>query len=138
MVHLNRLLVRSNDGSTSGLWNNFFAGYEPYCISTGNYDRRFHSSGAERFAVVKGVQLRKDKEKVMVARLWRGLTPEAKAPEYQRYLEPTGVKNCLETNGSRGVLILRRTASEKKTEFLFISFWESLECISRFAGTNID
>jgi len=74
----------------------------------------------------------------MVARLWRGLTPEAKAPEYQRYLEPTGVKNCLETNGSRGVLILRRTASEKKTEFLFISFWESLECISRFAGTNID
>ena len=90
----------------------------------------------EGFAVFKGVQLRKDK--VMVARVWSGLTPEAKAPEYQRYLEQTGVKDCLATDGSRGVLVLRRTASEKKAEFLFISFWESLDCIRRFAGTNID
>ena len=74
----------------------------------------------------------------MVARLWRGLTPGAKGNEYQRYLEQTGVKDCLATDGSRGVLILRRTASDKDSEFLFVSFWESLDCIRRFAGTNID
>jgi heme-degrading monooxygenase HmoA len=73
----------------------------------------------------------------MIARIWRGLTEAAKADEYLDYLEATGVKEIRATHGNRGVRILRRIA-DGRAEFLFISFWDSLDAIRTFAGPDIE
>ena len=69
----------------------------------------------------------------IVARAWRGVTPAAKADAYLEYLERTGVRDCRATPGNRGVQVLRRTDGDR-AEFLFISLWESMDAIRRFAG----
>ena|SRR5438128_4856355 len=73
----------------------------------------------------------------MIARIWRGVTPEAKADEYLDYLQKTGIEACRATPGNRGVTVLRRMA-DGRAEFLFISLWESMEAIRRFAGADVD
>lgn len=73
----------------------------------------------------------------MIARTWRGMTPEAKADEYLDYLKQTGVKDYQATEGNRGVMVLRRL-HEGKAKFLLISLWDSVEDIRRFAGDEID
>lgn len=71
----------------------------------------------------------------MIARVWRGTTPEQKSEAYLEYLRKTGLKACESTPGNRGVFILRR-AAEGRAEFLFISLWDSFEAIGRFAGPD--
>lgn len=73
----------------------------------------------------------------MVARIWRGLTARAKADEYVRYLEVTGVRECRATPGNRGVLVLRRLDGDR-AEFLLISFWDSLDAVRAFAGPDVE
>ena len=73
----------------------------------------------------------------MIARTWLGITARDKAENYLAYLNETGVKSCLETRGNLGVYVLRRLAKDR-AEFLFISLWESLDAIRRFAGPEID
>ncbi len=73
----------------------------------------------------------------MIARVWRGVTPESKSDEYMEYISRTGAADCLRTEGNRGVQVLRR-AEGGRAEFLFISFWESFEAIRRFAGEDIN
>jgi heme-degrading monooxygenase HmoA len=72
----------------------------------------------------------------MIARIWRGITPRAKADDYHRYLQRTGVKDCEATPGNRGVYVLRRDSGDE-AEFLFISLWDSLDVIRGFAGEDI-
>ena len=74
----------------------------------------------------------------MIARTWSGQTPASKATEYMQYLTDTGVKDCLATKGNRGVRVLRRVTPEGNAEFLFISYWESLDSIRSFAGENVE
>jgi heme-degrading monooxygenase HmoA len=72
----------------------------------------------------------------MIARVWRGVTPRAKADDYHEYLQRTGVKDSEATPGNQGVYILRRDSGDE-TEFLFISLWDSLDVIRGFAGEDI-
>jgi heme-degrading monooxygenase HmoA len=71
----------------------------------------------------------------LIARIWHGVTPAAKADAYAAYLGRTGVTDCRATPGNRGVYVLRR-AQGKETEFTFISLWESLDAIRAFAGDD--
>jgi heme-degrading monooxygenase HmoA len=73
----------------------------------------------------------------MIARIWRGVTPEEKAEQYFAYLMETGLKDYRAVPGNRGVQVLRRTY-EGKTEFLLISLWESYEAIRAFAGNDLE
>jgi heme-degrading monooxygenase HmoA len=73
----------------------------------------------------------------MMARIWRGRTPESKADTYLEYLRGTGLKEYAATPGNQGVLVLRRLA-EGEAEFLLISLWESEEAIRRFAGEDFE
>jgi heme-degrading monooxygenase HmoA len=77
------------------------------------------------------------KEKNMIARIWRGRTPSAKADEYFEYLQQTGLKDSRSTSGNQGVYILRRM-KDGEAEFLFLSLWESLEAIRRFTGEDYE
>jgi quinol monooxygenase YgiN len=76
-------------------------------------------------------------EKKMIARTWRGVTPESKSKAYFDYLMKTGVQACRATEGNRGVYVLRRI-HEERAEFLFISLWESTAAIRKFAGEDIE
>lgn len=71
----------------------------------------------------------------MIARLWRGVIPQTKSEAYLDYLRDTGVRECRATPGNRGVFVLRREI-DGKTEFLFLSLWESMESIRAFAGLD--
>ena len=73
----------------------------------------------------------------MIARIWRGVTPAEKSERFLQQLEKTGVRDCRATPGNRGVFVLRR-AAEGRAEYLFISLWDSVEAIGRFAGPDIE
>ncbi len=73
----------------------------------------------------------------MIARLWRGRTISSQADEYFEYLKKTGLQDSRSTNGNQGVYILRRL-KDGEAEFLFLSLWESLEAIKRFAGDDYE
>jgi heme-degrading monooxygenase HmoA len=68
------------------------------------------------------------------ARVWRGRTVKAKADEYQRYLLQNGIAP-LEAKGAVGVQMLRED-SETETEFVTISYWDSIEAMTGGAKTD--
>jgi heme-degrading monooxygenase HmoA len=75
------------------------------------------------------------KTKRMIARIWHGRTLTAKADDYEKYLQASGVKKILATDGNHGVEVLRRTDG-LRTDFIVISYWESMEAVKRFAGAD--
>lgn len=75
--------------------------------------------------------------KTVVARIWHGKTPTAKADEYYTYLLEAGIKKIESIPGNLGAQVLRRTDG-KVTEFTVISYWESREAIRKFAGDDIE
>jgi len=68
-----------------------------------------------------------------IARIWRGRTTAAKADEYHRYLHEHGIKPLAEK--ALGVQMLREDRANE-SEFVTISYWESVEAMTRFAGDN--
>lgn len=73
----------------------------------------------------------------MIARRWIGETLESDADAYAEYLQETGVKEIRSTSGNRGVYILRRV-HDGRTEFVFISLWDTLDSIKAFAGPDYE
>jgi heme-degrading monooxygenase HmoA len=71
----------------------------------------------------------------MIVRIWHGLTATAKSDEYFDYLNETGVPDYQTTEGNRGVYVLRRIEGDR-AHFLTVSFWESMDAIKRFAGSD--
>jgi hypothetical protein len=69
--------------------------------------------------------------KPRIARIWRGSLPAARADEYARYNYEVGIKP-LEEN-ALGVQSLREDR-DGETEFITISYWQSVEAMARFAG----
>jgi heme-degrading monooxygenase HmoA len=77
------------------------------------------------------------KPKPMIARIWHGRTLTAKADEYERYLNASGVERMLKTDGNHGVEVLRK-ADGPRTDFVVISYWESIDAVKRFAGKDFE
>lgn len=73
----------------------------------------------------------------MIARIWRGWTQASVADEYVRYLLETGIKEYRATPGNRGAFILRRP-QKNRTEFITLSFWDSLDSVRKFAGEKVE
>jgi heme-degrading monooxygenase HmoA len=73
----------------------------------------------------------------LIARIWRGWTSHEDADEYVDYLQATGMKAYRTSPGNRGAYILRRPEHDR-TEFVTLSFWESLEAVRAFAGEEIE
>jgi hypothetical protein len=68
-----------------------------------------------------------------IARIWRGRTVPEKADAYTDYLLEVGVrplaKKALDAQ-------MFREDCETESEFVTISYWESVEAMSRFAGPD--
>ena len=68
-----------------------------------------------------------------IARIWRGRTTAARADEYAAYLYEHGIKPLEEK--ALGVQLFREDRPGE-SEFVTISYWESVEAMSRFAGPD--
>ena len=66
-----------------------------------------------------------------IARIWRGRTRRDRADEYEAYNYEAGIKPLIAK--AMGVQTLREDG-EHETEFITISYWESVEAMSRFTG----
>ncbi len=68
-----------------------------------------------------------------IARIWRGRTRRARADEYDAYNYEAGIKPLIEK--AMGVQTFREDRAEE-TEFMTISYWQSVEAMSSFAGSD--
>jgi len=82
------------------------------------------------------VSARQSPSQKLVARIWHGVVPKAKADAYEKYLAG-GVKEILGIKGNLGAQMMRRD-NGSTTEFEVISYWPSRKAIEAFAGRNIE
>jgi heme-degrading monooxygenase HmoA len=68
-----------------------------------------------------------------IARIWRGRARPERADEYAAYLREAGVAPLLDK--ALGAQMFREDR-EGESEFVTISYWESIEAMSRFAGPD--
>ena len=73
----------------------------------------------------------------MIARMWHGMTPAAKADKYSAFLNARAIPDYRGVSGNLAVYILRRDEGDK-THFVTLTFWESLEAIKGFAGEPVE
>jgi len=66
-----------------------------------------------------------------IARLWRGRVRRERADEYEAYNYEVGIKPLIEK--ALGVQTFREDR-EQESEFMTISYWESVEAMARFTG----
>src|SRR5687767_3206938 len=72
----------------------------------------------------------------MIARIWHGTTPTAKADDYLAFLKERAIPDYSETPGNLAVYLLRRDEGEV-THFITLTHWESFDAIQAFAGDDI-
>lgn len=68
-----------------------------------------------------------------IARIWRGRTTRDRADEYEAYNYEAGIKPLIQK--ALGVQTFREDRQDE-TEFMTISYWESLEAMTAFAGED--
>ena len=73
----------------------------------------------------------------MIVRIWRGWTRPEDTDAYASYIKETGLAAYSATSGNQGAYLIGRS-DDDSTEFLTISFWDSLESIRGFAGDEIE
>ncbi len=69
----------------------------------------------------------------MVIRVWRGKARPANADAYERFLSETAYPDYGEVSGNRGWMLLKRPLDDA-VEFMFVSFWDSMEAVERYTG----
>jgi len=72
----------------------------------------------------------------MIARIWHGVTPVAKADEYLNLMRTIAIPDYRSTPGNKGAYALRRIEGDT-AHFLMLTFWESETAIRTFAGEDI-
>ena len=68
-----------------------------------------------------------------IIRIWRGRTTRERADEYERYNYEVGIRPLIEK--ALGVQTFREDR-EHDTEFMTISYWESVDAMSAFTGSD--
>jgi heme-degrading monooxygenase HmoA len=68
-----------------------------------------------------------------IARIWRGRTRRDRADEYEAYNHEAGIKPLIEK--ALAVQTFREDRADE-TEFVTISYWESIEAMRRFTGSD--
>ncbi len=71
----------------------------------------------------------------MIARIWHGAVPAAKAAEYLERMRTVALKDYRSTAGNRGAHCLHRVEGDV-AHFEMLTFWEDVEAIKRFAGDD--
>jgi heme-degrading monooxygenase HmoA len=77
-------------------------------------------------------------QQAVVARLWRGRVKNARADEYQRYLEKEGIEKLKAIKGNLGAEMFRQPLHDGTTEFVVVSYWPTRDAIHAYAGVDIE
>jgi polar amino acid transport system substrate-binding protein len=81
--------------------------------------------------------LHEKKEAAMIARIWHGRTRAEHADTYLDYMKQTGVHDIRNLPSNLAVQVWRRLRGGE-ANFLFVSWWPSLESIRGFAGDDLE
>ena len=73
----------------------------------------------------------------MVTRLWRGWTSANQADRYEEHYRREVVPDLRQVPGFRGARLLRRTVGGE-TEFVSLTFFEGLDAVRSFAGSDYE
>lgn len=73
----------------------------------------------------------------MIARIWHGRVPTAKAPSYRDFLNARAIPDYQSVAGNISVHILERSDGEV-THFLTLTFWVGMANIRAFAGESVE
>lgn len=72
----------------------------------------------------------------MIARLWHGRTPKAKAEAYCAFLDTRAMPDYRSVPGNLGAQVLRHDEGDV-AHFVTLSYWDSEDAIRAFAGTEL-
>ncbi len=70
--------------------------------------------------------------------MWSGVVRTEDRDAYVDYLEGTGMAAYRATPGNLDAWLLARDLEGGRTEITTVTRWESLEAITRFAGTDVE
>jgi heme-degrading monooxygenase HmoA len=73
----------------------------------------------------------------VIVRVWRGWVRTEDAARYVDYIEATGMREYRATSGNLAAFMLQRDLDGGRTEFVTMSFWESMDAIRAFAGDDV-
>jgi heme-degrading monooxygenase HmoA len=71
----------------------------------------------------------------MIGRLWRGWTTVENADTYERLLRQHVLPGIHRVDGYQGAYLLRQDGKDE-VEFVTVTFFESLDAVRAFAGTD--
>ena len=71
----------------------------------------------------------------MIARIWHGRVPAAKAAAYRQFLNDRAIPDYRGVSGNLSVHILERQDAEV-THFVTLTFWRDFDAIRAFAGAD--
>ena len=72
----------------------------------------------------------------MIARIWHGTVPAAKAGEYREFLIARAIPDYQSVEGNLSVQILERSEGAI-THFITLTFWRDMDAIKAFAGEDV-
>lgn len=73
----------------------------------------------------------------MIARVWKGRTKIEHLEEYTEFMKVRAIPDYEKTIGFVKLTFLRKTDSDF-AYFNLITFWENLDVIKKFAGSDVD
>ena len=74
----------------------------------------------------------------MIARSWSARATVEGAAAYVTFYRETMVRQLERIEGHRGSLVLTRPGDDGEAEITVLTFWESMEAVSRFAGAAFE
>jgi heme-degrading monooxygenase HmoA len=77
-------------------------------------------------------------DKTVILRRWSARIRTADEAYYVAYIAGTGLDDYRATPGNLGAQMLVRTLGNGESEVTTLSWWESIDAISAFAGEDID
>ena len=84
-----------------------------------------------------GVLLPKAKGSEVIARIWQGQTPIERSDDYVEWTKKNIVPDVKKTPGNLGAVLHRRNEGSM-SHLTFISYWENMEAVKRFAGEEVE
>ncbi len=74
----------------------------------------------------------------MIARMWRGKIRTEQVAAYVKYINGTGITEYKQTPGNQGAQMWTRDLGDGTTEVITVSWWDDLDSIRGFAGSDIE
>jgi heme-degrading monooxygenase HmoA len=73
----------------------------------------------------------------MIARIWNAVADRDRFPSYAQHLENEVISRLRTLDGYEGALLLHRQTGDA-TELMVVTFWQSRQAITAFAGPNVE